>query len=106
MGYQIIAISPDNYNVLSGTVAKGEINYQLFSDINAQLIQAIGIGFKTPEGNKKYILNKTNFEPTQILPVPTVLLIDKRGKILFEYINPNYKERLDESLLLTVLKSF
>ena len=105
LGYQIIAISPDNYKMLSNTIEKDEVAYQLYADPDARLIQALGIGFKTPEGNKKYIFNKTNFEPTEILPVPTVMVVNKKGEILFEYINPNFKERLNENLLLGVLKS-
>jgi len=104
-GFQIVAISPDNHQMLSKTMAKDEINYQLYSDKEAKLIQAVGIGFKTPESNKKYIFNKTNFEPSEILPVPTVMILNTKGEIVFEYINPNYKVRLDEKLLLAVLKA-
>ena len=104
-GFQIVAISPDNHQMLSKTMTKDEINYQLYSDKEAKLIQAVGIGFKTPESNKKYIFNKTNFEPSEILPVPTVMILNTKGEIVFEYINPNYKVRLDEKLLLAVLKA-
>ena len=104
-GFQIVAISPDNHQMLSKTMAKDEINYQLYSDKEAKLIQAVGIGFKTSESNKKYIFNKTNFEPSEILPVPTVMILNTKGEIVFEYINPNYKVRLDEKLLLAVLKA-
>lgn len=105
MNYQIVAISPDNYKTLSSTLEKEKLNYQLYADINAKLIQDVGIGFRTPESNKKYIFNKTNFEPTEVLPVPTVMIVNKKGEILFEYINPNYKVRLDDKMLLSVLKS-
>ncbi|MCB0423752.1 MAG: AhpC/TSA family protein [Mangrovimonas sp.] len=104
-GFQIVAISPDNHQMLSKTMAKDEINYQLYSDKEAKLIQAVGIGFKTSESNKKYIFNKTNFEPSEILPAPTVMILNTKGEIVFEYINPNYKVRLDEKLLLAVLKA-
>lgn len=104
-GFQIVAISPDNHQMLSKTMTKDEINYQLYSDKEAKLIQAVGIGFKTSESNKKYIFNKTNFEPSEILPVPTVMILNTKGEIVFEYINPNYKVRLDEKLLLAVLKA-
>lgn len=105
LGYQIIAISPDNYHILSDTTKEDHLNYQLYSDVNAQLIQAIGIGFKTPEKSKKYIFNKTKYEPTEILPVPTVMIVNKKGEILFEYINPNYKKRLSENMLLAVTEA-
>lgn len=105
LGYQIVAISPDNFQVLLGTEEKNEIQYQLFSDEGAQLIQAVGIGFKTPEGSKKYIFNKTNFEATEILPVPTVMIVNKKGQILFEYINPDYKTRISADLLFAAAQA-
>jgi peroxiredoxin len=39
------------------------------------------------------------------LPVPSVFVVDKAGEILFEYINPNYKKRLNGDLLMAVLKT-
>ncbi|WP_223032794.1 peroxiredoxin-like family protein [Hanstruepera marina] len=104
LGYQIIAISPDHFEMLNPTAEKEEVQYQLYADINAELIQAVGIGFKTPEKAKGYIAKKTKKEVTDILPVPTVLIVDKKGKIYFEYINPNYSTRISEEILLANLK--
>lgn len=103
LGYQIVAISPDNFKTLKN--ADEKLNFSLLSDVNADFIQAIGIGFETPDGAKDYIFRKTNTEATEVLPVPTVLVLDKSGKVLFEYINPDYSTRITPKLLLAVLKS-
>ena len=103
LDYQIIAISPDNYKQLQNTDDK--IGYILLADVNAKFIQDIGIGFKTPERSKGYIFKKTNEEASEVLPVPTVLVVDKSGEVLFEYVNPNYKTRLSTELLMAVLKA-
>ena len=106
LGYQIIAISPDDYQNLKNTEEKDSINYQLYSDPNAKLIQDIGIAFQTPIMVKGYIATKNmKGKTSEILPVPTVLVVDQDGKILFEYINPNYKERISSEMLLAVLKT-
>ena len=114
LGYQIIAISPDHLESLKPTVEddklkptvdKGELGYNIYSDSGAALIQAIGIGFETPEKAKGYIFKKTNKEATDILPVPAVFILDTKGKILFEYINPDYSTRLSSELLLASLKA-
>lgn len=105
MGYQIIAISPDHFEMLKPTTENEKLEYQLFSDQDAKLIQDIGIGFKTPEKAKGYIFKKTSKEATDILPVPTVMIIDKKGKILFEYINPDYSTRLSPEVLIANLKA-
>jgi len=44
-------------------------------------------------------------EPSEIMPVPTVMIVNEKGKILFEYLNPNYKERISGEMLLAVLKT-
>jgi peroxiredoxin len=105
LGYQIIAISPDHFEMLKPTMASDEVNYQVYSDANAELIQAIGIGFKTPEKAKGYIAQKTKKEASDILPVPAVFIVDKSGKIFFEYINPDYTTRISEDMILSNLKA-
>lgn len=106
LGYQIVAISPDDYQNLQNTEEKDSIHYSLFSDPNGKLIQEIGIAFQTPLLVKGYIATKGQKGKTsEIIPVPTVMVVDKEGKILFEYINPNYKERLRSEMLLAVLKT-
>jgi len=105
LGFQIVAISPDHYESLKPTVDKGEFNYNIYSDSSSRLIQAIGIGFETPEKAKDYIFKKTNKETTDVLPVPAVFILDTKGKILFEYINPDYSTRLSSELLLANLKA-
>lgn len=106
LGFQVIAVSPDDYQNLKSTESNTKLNYTLFSDPNAKFIQQIGIGFKTPIMLKDYIASKEHKgETSNIMPVPTVMVLDKGGRILFEYINPNYKERISSDMLLAVLKT-
>lgn len=106
MGYQIVAISPDDYQNLRSTEEKDTINYQLYSDQDGKLIQEIGIAFKTSLMIKGYIATKNQKGKTsEVLPVPTVMIVNTKGDILFEYINPNYKQRISGDMLLAVLKT-
>lgn len=106
LGYQMIAISPDDYRNLQTTESKESINYTLLSDPDAKFIQQMGIGFKTPLMLKGFIATKgQKGEPSEIMPVPTVMIVNEKGKILFEYLNPNYKERISGEMLLAVLKT-
>jgi len=104
LGYQIVAISPDHYEMLKTTEATEKLNYKLYSDKDAKLIQDIGIGFKTPERAKGYIFKKTNKDASDVLPVPAVMILDLKGNILFEYINPEYSTRLNAEVLMANLK--
>lgn len=106
VGYQIIAISPDNYENLQNTAEKDSVKYTLLSDKEGKLIQQIGIAFKTPLMVKGFAKTKgSKGDTSDAIPVPTVMVVDREGTILFEYINPNYKNRISEKLLIAVLKN-
>tara|TARA_R110000868_G_scaffold81946_2_gene231720 strand:+ start:32265 stop:32867 length:603 start_codon:yes stop_codon:yes gene_type:complete len=106
LGFQIVAVSPDDFQNLKNTEEKDSIKYSLYADKDGKFIQDIGIAFQTPTMVKGYIATKGQKGNTSdVIPVPTVMIVDKEGKILFEYINPNYKERLSSEMLLAVLKT-
>lgn len=106
LGYQILAISPDDYKNLESTIEMNNTKYVLLSDPNGEFIQEIGIAFKTSSSLKEYITGKgQKGETSSVMPVPTLMIVDKKGVIKFEYINPNYKERISAEMLLSVLKT-
>jgi len=105
LGYQIIAVSPDDYRNLNPTIDQGKMNYKIYSDPKGEFIQQVGIGFTTAPRTMEYITKKTIGKTTEILPVPTVLVLNTKGEILFEYISPNYKQRISPELLLAVLNN-
>ena len=105
LGYQIVAISPDTPQNLTITDDKNKINYSLYSDSDGKLIKAIGIAFKAPEKYGQMLSEKSGGFNEGFLPVPSAFVVNTSGKILFEYINPDYKTRLSSSLLLAVLKN-
>ncbi|MBW6536706.1 MAG: AhpC/TSA family protein [Mariniphaga sp.] len=104
LGYQIIAISPDSPENLQATDEKQNLTYRLFSDGNGQLTKAVGIAFKAPERNAGRLLEISGGLNDGFMPVPSVFVADTSGKIVFEYINPDYRTRLSGGLLLAVLK--
>jgi len=105
LGYQIIAISPDSPENLKTTDKKNELNYQLYSDADGKLTKAMGIAFKVEERRKNRLFDKSGGLNDGFLPVPSVFIIDTKGQILFEYINPHYKTRMSSDLLLAVLQN-
>ena len=106
LGYQIVAISPDDFKNLQATIENNNTKYKLLSDPNGKFIKEIGIAFKTSSSLKEYITSKSQKgETSSVMPAPTVMIVDKKGVIKFEYINPNYKERISGEMLLSVLKT-
>ncbi|RJE76117.1 alkyl hydroperoxide reductase [Pseudoalteromonas sp. MSK9-3] len=110
-GAQIIAVAPDS----PAELAKSKIdspNYQLLSDNKLAFTQALGLAYFLDDKTAKAYRDRmgVNFvdldgQSKVALPVPAVFVIDKKGLVQFQYANPNYKVRLDESVLLAAVKA-
>ncbi|MFT5580969.1 MAG: peroxiredoxin [Psychromonas sp.] len=105
LDYQIIAVTPDDVLNLQPLKEEKDLSFTLFSDPKGQFIKDLGIAFLPNERTNKYMEAKTKGEVTKVLPVPTVMVIDQGGTILFEYINPNYSQRMSGELLLSILSA-
>lgn len=92
LGYQLFGISPDPPDILTQTVEENGLSYELLSDHNLTVARAFGIAFRR-EKNKP-------------LPVPSIFVLGQDGVVRFQYVNPNFKERLDNEVLLSVAKAF
>jgi len=104
LGYQIIAFSPDSPEKLKNSKEKGKLAYKLFSDAKGDLIKAMGIAFKAPDRYTDKLNNFSGGHNSGFLPVPSAFVVDVYGTILFEYISPNYKQRIKSKMLLEILK--
>ncbi len=104
LGYRIVAVSPDSPESLKTTGDKQNLAYSLYSDPGGALMTAAGIAFSAPERYAERLKNYSDGTNPGVLPVPSVFVVDKTGKIFFEYINPDYRTRLSAGLLLAVLK--
>ncbi len=111
LGYQVIAISPDKPENLAKAKFKGKLNYQLFSDSKMDLAKALGIAFKVDDATiDKYInqykidVERDSGENHHLLPVPTVIIVDKQGIVKYRYYNADYKIRLKSDELIKAAK--
>ncbi|MGN6417001.1 MAG: peroxiredoxin family protein [Pseudobacter sp.] len=103
LGYQIIAISTDSPENLRSSIKKSELGYTLLSDADLNVTKQFGLAFKAPERYNDLLVKSTGGKDTEsLLPVPSVFLVNKQGVIKFEYINPDFKERISAPLLKAV----
>ncbi|MFI2743501.1 peroxiredoxin family protein [Zhouia sp. PK063] len=106
MGYQLIAISTDSPKQLSETMHKQVLDYTLLSDSDLKMAKAFGIAYQSPEAYHNFLPKTTGGKDVDLLlPVPSVYILDQQGIIKFEYINPDYKQRISAPLLSTVAKT-
>lgn len=112
LGFQIIAISSDQPEKLKESILKLKLNYRLLSDHEMKAAKAFGLAFKVnPETFSKLKgfgidLEKTTGKKHHLLPVPGVFLVDTNQVIQFQYVNPDYKIRLNPDILLVAARSF
>ena len=109
-GYQIIAISPDIAAEIAKMAEKDHLTYKMFSDSSAEAMKKFGVAFRVDDATyTKYRdsyhidLERSSGQPHHILPVPSVFIVDKSGKIIFAHSNPDYKVRLKGSEILSAI---
>ncbi|MBO6587301.1 MAG: AhpC/TSA family protein [Gracilimonas sp.] len=112
IGYQILAISPDRPEKLRATLNENELGYTLLSDSPMNATKAFGLAFKVdPETVERYKSVGIDLEGDSgydhhLLPAPAVYIVNTDGIVRFNYVNPNYKERIDGDVLLTAAKAY
>ncbi|MGA9408060.1 MAG: peroxiredoxin-like family protein [Bacteroidota bacterium] len=110
-GYQIVAVSADRPENIETSIEKHDLHYTLLSDSTMNAAKAFGLAFRVDkealQRSKKYAatLEAGSGLSHHILPVPAVFIIQKNGSIIFEYVNPNFKVRLNAQVLLAIVKA-
>jgi peroxiredoxin len=106
IGYQLLAISPDKPEKLKATLDKNELGYTLLSDSPMNVSKAFGIAFKVDQETvDRYKSIGLDLEGDSgydhhLLPVPAVYIVNTDGIVKFNYVNPDYKERINGEVLL------
>lgn len=107
LGYQIVAVSPDGVDKIRESLKKHDLTYLLVSDSDAAAAKAFGLAYQVDGATyakmkKDYgiDLEAHSGKGHHILPVPAAYVLDKQGKILYSYYNPDYKVRVDPQALL------
>lgn len=112
LGFQIAAISPDTPEEISKTIGKHKLTYQVLSDSKAVSLQRFGVAYRLDDAT--YGKMKDSFhvdlemfsgEKHHILPVPSVFLIDAKGKIVYVHSNPDYKVRMKGAEIVAAAKA-
>ncbi|MDJ1466914.1 peroxiredoxin-like family protein [Cytophagaceae bacterium DM2B3-1] len=106
MGYQIIAISTDSPEYLAKTVNHEKLTYTLLSDSDLSVSKQFGIAYAAPANYEKILQEGSKGKNVdKLLPVPSVFIVDTKGVIQFEYINPDFKQRISPAMLQSVAQA-
>lgn len=109
LGYNMFGLTIDQPEKLEETYAKAEKEIKVFSDSDLDVISALGLNWTVEDETfDKYKssygldLEAWSGQTHHNLPVPAIFIV-KEGKVVFQYVNPDYSTRLNPETLLAVL---
>lgn len=110
LGYQVLAISPESPAKLQEQKLETEFAVSLLSDDGLDAISGFGVGFYVPNGTRDKYKSNWDIDLTAdksdraVLPAPAVFIVDQKGVVQFNYVNPDYSVRPSPELLLQAAK--
>ena len=110
LGAQLVAISPQAPDASLTTAEKNELEFEVLSDAEAKAARAYRILFDLSDRLKAaYLgmgrdLSADNADGQWHLPIPATYVIGRDGRVELAYVDPEYRNRLEPSEILRVLK--
>ena len=111
LGYQLIMISPDLPDKIKETIDSHHFSSLFLSDSKVAVAIAFGLAFQVDSETLELLseygidINAASGESHNILPVPAVFILSSDRTISFEYVNPNFTERLNRDVMLAAVKA-
>ncbi len=107
----VIGISAEKIEFTTQTSDKNTLSFPLLTDVDAQLMEALGIVFQLDEASKEEYVNfgihldKLHGNNSFKLPLPAVYIINRNKEIVYTHIEEDYMTRLEPSTLLAFIKN-
>jgi peroxiredoxin len=107
---RLVAISPETPDASLSTREKAELTYTTLSDSGAELASALGITFEPSEqglASQRTLgldIRDTRADRGTVLPMPTVLIVDRDQIVRFVDIRPDYTGRTEVGDILAALE--
>ena len=109
-GARLIAISPQLPDESMSTAEKNELSFPVLSDAGNKVAREFGLVFTLSEQLRPLYesfnidLPATNGDKSFELPIPATFIIDSDGVVKGAFVNADYKQRMDLSDIINVLK--
>ncbi|HEV3033502.1 MAG TPA: peroxiredoxin-like family protein [Solirubrobacteraceae bacterium] len=108
---RLVAISPEMPNASLSAQEQAELTYTVLSDTGAELASSLGITFEPSEDglaaqrNLGVDIRATRADGGTVLPMPTVLIVDRNRVVRFVDIHPDYTGRTEVNDILVALQA-
>jgi peroxiredoxin len=111
LGAELVAISPQ---VPDDSLTKDEISqmgFQVLSDQNAKVAAEFGVAWEVPEVLLEHMRVDRNLDLADvnngngsILPIPATFVIDKNAKVVWRYVDVDYRTRSEPDDIIKALQ--
>jgi peroxiredoxin len=108
-GAQLLAISPESPDNSLSTVEKNRLKFEVLTDNNNHFAKSINLVYQLPQElvslYKKFgiDLEDSQDNSSNELPISATYVIDTSGKIIYDFIEEDYKLRADPNEILSIL---
>lgn len=109
-GGNLVAISVENPDASMAVAKKNEVQFTVLSDPNLDTARKFGIVYQLPDTtNTAYKsrgldVAKHNAMTLPELPLAVTYIIDRKGKIVYAFLETDYKKRAEPDVIIENLK--
>ena len=110
LGADLVAISPEAPDNTLSTAEKNELTFEILSDVNGALEDALGIRFDLADPivalYKRFgqDLPTRNADGRWSLPIPATYVLGRDGTIALAFVEPDYRKRLEPADAIAALQ--
>jgi len=106
----LIAISPQTPDASLSTQEKNELSFEVLSDEKNVIAKEFGLVFSLADELKpiyesfKINLPASNDDDSYEIPMPATYILDKKGTVIFAFIDEDYTKRCEPQLILDTIQ--
>lgn len=109
-GANLIALSPELPDESISSSEKHDLEFEVLSDIGNKVAKEYGIVFQLTDEvagmyNQSFDLNNHNGDESNELPLAVTYIINQEGKIVYAFLDADYRNRAEPSELTDFLKN-
>jgi peroxiredoxin len=95
LGATVFAISPQSPDNALTVIEKNQLEFEVLSDVNQEVIKAFQLQFDPGEDyHNRRDLTKVTGNRSKLLPVPATFIINQSSTIKASHVEANYTERM------------
>ncbi len=107
---KLVAVSPQTPDASLSTKEKNELEFEILSDTNNKVAKEYGLVFSLAQELRPIYesfgidIVGLNQEDSYELPMPATYVINKKGEIIYSFIDEDYTKRSEPQIILDIIR--